>query len=173
MANLLTWSQVQQDMIIAKPENLFLYKAISEVSDSLSQNIKEKSLQIELRIMKDIQVFVDKDMLSAIIRNILSNAIKFTPDKGNISISTEVFDKEILLQFTDTGVGMPDETIKKLFTPGNSISTPGTRREMGTGMGLLLINDFVKLNKGKIWVVSKEGEGSTFFVSLPRKKSDR
>ncbi|NOR86638.1 MAG: hypothetical protein GQ527_03420 [Bacteroidales bacterium] len=172
LTNLLTWSQVQQDMIIAKPENLVLEKSVRSVLVTYSQNIQEKSLGVEISIEKDIQVFADIDLLSVIIRNLLSNAIKFTPDEGKITISAEVIDDHVLLQFIDNGVGMSDKTIKKLFTPGNNISTPGTKRELGTGMGLLLINDFVKLNKGKIWVVSKKGSGSTFFVSLPRKKSD-
>ena len=171
LANLLTWSQVQQDMIIAKPENLVLRKSVYGVLATHSQNIHEKNIEVEVNISKGIQVFADKDLLSSIIRNLLSNAIKFTVDKGKITISAEVDKDDIVLQFNDTGVGMSEETLKKLFAAGNNISTPGTKREMGTGMGLLLIYDFVKLNNGKIWVNSKEGEGSSFFVSLPRKKS--
>jgi len=170
LANLLTWSQVQQDMIIAKPENLVLRKSVYGVLATHSQNIHEKNIEVEVNISKGIQVFADKDLLSTIIRNLLSNAIKFTNINGKITISAEVIDDDVVLQFNDNGVGMSEETIEKLFAAGNNISTPGTKREMGTGMGLLLIYDFVKLNKGKIWVNSKEGEGSTFFVSLPRKK---
>lgn len=167
LSNLLTWSRVQQNMIASNPEKLPLHIAVHHSLVILAQNINEKQIKTEVHIDKNIEVFADKDLLSAIIRNIISNAIKFTSDKGNIQISAKVKNETVFIQFKDSGIGMSDETIKKLFIPGKNISTAGTNRELGTGMGLLLIKDFVKLNNGEVWVRSKLGEGSTFFVSLP------
>lgn len=169
LENLLTWSRVQQEKILPSPQMVNVNHIIFEVKDQLLSNIKEKSLEIVCTVSESIQVYADKNMLSAILRNILSNAIKFTPNEGRIVISTKESSSNVIIQISDNGIGMSTKTLKNLFIPGRTMSAPGTNNESGTGMGLLLISDFVRLNKGEIWVDSKEGVGSNFYVSLPNK----
>lgn len=169
LEKLLTWSRVQQQKMIAKPEHFSLYEIIRESKNFLSTNLQEKNLEFQCKVDEDTQVFADRNMLSTIIRNILSNAIKFTSNGGKIDISAKISSHQVIIEISDTGIGMSAKTLENLFIPGKTMSSPGTNQESGTGMGLLLIHDFVRLNNGKIWVVSQERKGSTFFVSLPHK----
>jgi two-component system, sensor histidine kinase and response regulator len=119
--------------------------------------------------------YVDKDLLDIIIRNLLSNAVKYTSRGGRISIllKDKSMDEEgILLKICDNGIGIPAIKQKYLFTSTEITSTPGTEDEKGTGLGLKLCHELVILNKGKITVESKEGEGTCFAITLPKDKAN-
>jgi len=105
-------------------------------------------------------------MISTILRNLISNAIKFTNQGGEIAISAEKTAKEIFISVSDNGMGIAPERLEKLFSIGKSDSTLGTNKEKGTGLGLILCKEFVESHGGKIWVESKQGKGSTFYVTL-------
>ena len=167
LKDLLTWSRMQQEDIVPHPEEVILLKCVNRTLEVLSQNIQKKELEIKIDISEDLLLWVDKNILSTIIRNLLSNAIKFTPNGGQISISTLHSSQEIIIQFKDNGIGIPDDVLKKLFIPGGGMSHPGTNNEKGTGMGLVLLKEFIDLCNGEIWVESTVGKGSVFFVSLP------
>ena len=106
-------------------------------------------------------------MINTVLRNVISNAIKFTPQSGSIIISHESSDGEIVISVKDTGVGMDEKTIEQIFQLDRTTTSVGTAGEKGTGLGMTLCNEFIKRNKGKIWVTSKIGEGSTVSFSLP------
>lgn len=168
LENLLNWSRSQTNDIKLNPENIFVNELVSE--NFLLQKEQAKSKKIELinESMRDARVFADRNTIDTVLRNLISNAIKFTQEGGEIKVKTLFKDNnsvEILVQ--DNGVGMPEETLHKLFNVDEKISTKGTNNEKGSGLGLALCKEFVELNQGKISVESKVGKGSTFIVTLP------
>jgi signal transduction histidine kinase len=112
-------------------------------------------------------VYVDKLMIKVVLRNILSNAIKFTNPGGNIFITTEQDQNKLKVGIQDNGIGIGKEVIAKLFLVDEIISTTGTHKEPGTGLGLLLCKEFVEKHDGKIWVESEVGKGSKFYFTIP------
>lgn len=164
--NLLNWSRIQ----LRKIEPNLNYFPIREVIDLnlgyLNGNIHQKSLNIVCKNLDDVNVYADKDMISVIVRNLISNAIKFTNENGSIEISLKKDSDFYKLCITDSGVGMDKEIISNLFDDKNNTSSRGTNNEVGTGLGLILCRDFAKLNKGKIDVISKPNEGSCFCLYL-------
>jgi len=118
-------------------------------------------------------VYADVNMLTTIIRNLVSNAIKFTPSGGEIVISARQFEKEpnfVYISVKDSGVGISEENQSKLFKIDKSFTTLGTHQERGTGLGLILVKEFVEKHGGKIWVESELGKGSVFSFTLPKGK---
>ena len=114
-------------------------------------------------------VIADKNMFASIVRNLVSNAVKFTPIGGNIAVSAKSLQGSFVeISIQDTGIGMNEEILEKLFVFNQSTGRSGTEGESSTGLGLVLCKDFVEKNGGKIWVESEEGKGSTFFFTLPK-----
>ncbi|MBI9039038.1 MAG: hypothetical protein JEY97_12965 [Bacteroidales bacterium] len=167
LSNLLEWSRLQNDTIKPNPKTIILKDIVAETVTLLQGNIVNKEINLLENIEKETQLWADKNMLSTILRNLLSNAIKFTPEKGKIIINAKHIDKKVEVSISDTGIGIPEANLKKLFDPDNNISTKGTDNESGTGLGLSLVHEFVSINKGKIWVSSEVGKGSTFYFTLP------
>ena len=128
---------------------------------------KNKNIGIYSELNKDIFVYADKNMVQTIIRNLISNAIKYTNLGGYIRIKSYCNNKTCEISISDNGIGISQNNIEKIFRIDESYSTSGTEKEKGTGLGLILCKEFVEKNKGQIWVNSKEGEGSTFSFSLP------
>jgi signal transduction histidine kinase len=128
-----------------------------------------KHQEFEILVADNIEVFADVNMLNTIIRNLLQNAVKFTPKNGKISISAFESTSGITVAVEDSGIGMSAQDIEKLFRIDVKFSTPGTSKEPGTGLGLLLCKEFVEKHKGQIWVTSTEGSGSKFYFSIPVK----
>jgi len=120
-------------------------------------------------LQNEIVLTADENMLNTVLRNLISNAIKFTPKGGQVKVEVEVEDSQVIISVSDTGIGMKPETIEKLFKIETSFTTRGTENEKGTGLGLLLCKEFIEKHEGKIWVESEEGKGSTFSFSLPVK----
>ena len=112
-------------------------------------------------------------MISTVIRNLLSNAIKFSHPKATITLTSKVENDFIIISVEDQGVGIPKEKLDLLFNSTDIISTLGTSKERGTGLGLILCKSFVQLNHGSIWVESEEKKGSTFFFSVPQQNGDQ
>jgi PAS domain S-box-containing protein len=167
LENLLQWSRSQTGLIAFEPVKLNLLAIVEEVFGLMEGNAMHKHILLEHFIESNITLVADENMIKAIIRNLVSNAIKFTDANGTISVSYSLNNQHIEISVKDTGIGIDDDIIKKLFRIDTIISTKGTAKETGTGLGLILCKEFVEKHKGKIWVESKVGKGSTFVFSIP------
>jgi signal transduction histidine kinase len=124
-----------------------------------------------MEIGGDVMAFADPDMLKSILMNLLTNASKFTPDNGEILLTSLRDNRKVVVCISDNGVGISNENQKKLFRLDEKISTPGTSNEKGTGLGLLLCKEFIGKNNGEIWVESQINQGTRFYFSLPVAKA--
>ncbi len=167
--NLLQWALQQRGHFPYAPENLKLKGILEEASDMFSDMASAKNIKVDIQLNDDLDLFVDKNTASTIVRNLLNNAIKFTRTGGQVKVVAEKNGQAHFgtLRFIDNGVGIPQNKLEKLFTLNEKITTKGTSGESGLGLGLQLVYDFVQLNKGEIEVDSQEGEGTTFTVKLP------
>lgn len=167
LLNLMKWAQAQSGRMEFKPEYFEINAIVDEIILLMNDNAKQKSILITNTLPPSIQVNADKEMISTVLRNLISNAIKFTRSGGKIIITTKESQNELVVSVSDSGVGIPKERIDKLFSLSESFSTPGTLKEKGTGLGLILCKEFIGKNNGKIWVESVVGIGTTFYFSLP------
>lgn len=167
IVNLSSWSRLQHQEINAELEDCDLNSIIQENIELIGASLLKKNLRIESDIQQGISMLADSKMMDTILRNLLSNAIKFSYPNSEIHISACVEGSHIKIAIKDSGVGMSKEIIEGLFSSERSQSLPGTANEKGTGFGLLMIKEFVKLNQGEILVESKEGEGSVFKLVFP------
>jgi len=167
LVNLLEWSRVQTGRIEFNPEYLDLESLIKEVVKLFIEIARQKSINISLELSNNKPVFADKAMLGTILRNLISNGIKFTNSGGEIIISTIDNEDGLLVSVADNGVGIIKEDISKLFRIEESYSTNGTQNEKGTGLGLLICKEFIEKHHGELWVESQEGKGSNFYFSIP------
>ena len=166
--NLLDWSQVQRGSIAFNPVVFKLKPTINESIAILIESAKKKNIEVSLDIYDDPEVFADLNMLQSIIRNLVSNALKFTPKGGKVSISAQMgSNRNVVFSVHDTGIGMKSEMVENLFRIDYNSSRRGTEGEPSTGLGLILCKEFVEKQKGKIWVTSEIGNGSTFSFTLP------
>ncbi|WP_216848942.1 tetratricopeptide repeat-containing sensor histidine kinase [Pedobacter sp. L105] len=166
---LLSWGQMQLKGIMINQVNLLPKTIINRNISLLADAAAQKSITVEKNIAANLRVFCDADHLDFLIRNILSNAIKFTPLEGHILISISQYaDQEVLFSVKDNGVGIEPERQSSIFS-ANVISTVGTNNEKGTSLGLVMCKEFIVANEGKIWMESKAGEGSEFFFTLKGK----
>lgn len=167
LENLLNWARIKTGRISFEKEEVSLAKILQETSNLFKENITAKRLCLNIYIDEDISVYADPNMVKAIFRNLISNSIKFTDDEGSINISSKNEGAYIKTIIKDTGVGISQDRINRLFQIGENISTQGTKKEKGTGLGLILCKEFIELNRGKISVKSKPGAGSEFSFTLP------
>ena len=167
LENLLEWSRSQTGSIDFKPERFDISAVIKENLDLLQGLANNKKIKLVHESSNELMVNAHRYSINTVVRNLISNAIKFTPEGGSITITTES-SSIITVSVRDTGVGMAPSTVVKLFQLGSKISTLGTAKEKGTGLGLILCKDFVEKNGGKIGVDSEEGVGSRFYFSIPR-----
>ncbi len=166
--NLLSWSRSQLNAISLKAEHFNLALMVSDALNLMETSIKQKSISVSTNDMHECTVFADRPTIDVVVRNLLSNAIKFTPRNGELTIRIEVQETESILSIADTGVGIEKDRLEKIFSFAENQSTRGTAGEKGTGLGLVLSKEFVLKNKGRIWVESSQGKGSTFYVALPK-----
>ena len=122
---------------------------------------------MEMEVPAHLQIFADKNMVNTVIRNLLLNAVKFTPRGGQVTITARKADDKVEISVVDNGVGIRPEKLSKLFTIDSNIASQGTAGEEGTGLGLILCKEFIEKNNGIIRVESRELHGSTFTVTLP------
>lgn len=168
LENLLQWSQVQRGLFPFKPIRTNLKSVLSESTSILIELAIKKDINIAYSVNEKTEIIADIDMLQSIIRNLLSNALKFTQAGGKVSIDAKESDSDIILVFTDTGIGMSKTIIEGLFQLDANLYRRGIENEPSSGLGLLLCKEFVEKHNGKIWVNSKVNEGSSFYVSLPK-----
>lgn len=167
LENLLEWSKIQMGGIVMTPVRLTLKRVVEETLEFSEEKIIQKNLTIADLILENQEVFADQNALKTVLRNLVSNAIKFTPDEGTIRIDATQENNNVIISISDNGIGMSASTLSNLFNPGKTVSRYGTQGESGTGLGLLLCKEFVEKNGGKIWAESDEGKGSCFRVVLP------
>jgi signal transduction histidine kinase len=174
LENMLVWGRGQEDKIKFSPEKRDLADIILTNLSIFKETADNKEISVNFTQVGSSIAYFDKDLLDIIIRNLLSNAVKYTPRGGRISIllKDKTNDGEgILLKFCDNGIGIPETKRKYIFTSTEIESTPGTEKEKGTGLGLKLCHDLVKINNGIMSVESKEGEGACFIITLPVDKA--
>jgi len=165
--NLLNWARMQQGRMEFSPGNLLLQKFVKDVVWILNEGAQQKNITIQNKIPPKLIIYADENMITGVIRNLISNAIKFTHTGGLIEISAQYIENQVVISVTDTGVGVSEHQIARLFNVGTNSSTRGTANEPGTGLGLILCREFVEKHGGKIWVSSKPGQGTTFYFSIP------
>ncbi len=171
LENLLEWSKIQRGTLSAQPIQCNLLDLVKMSINSIENNAKAKDITIINNLEDETLIFADTNMIFTILRNILTNAIKFTNRGGTIEIHLNRNINMASLSITDSGIGMNEQTLSKLFKLGEKIGIEGTEGEPSTGLGLILCNEFIKMNNGKIEVTSKLGKGSTFTVYIPLSKN--
>lgn len=163
----LMWASVQSDKVAFSPCQTEVTAYLDEIVDILKPIAGIKNISLENNTEGPVKGFVDVYMFKAIVRNLASNAIKFTPNGGRVNVSATLKDGCLLISVKDNGVGMTQEAIDKLFNISSTISTMGTANEMGTGLGFMLCKNFIDIHGGKIWVESEINKGTTVNFSLP------
>jgi len=174
LSNLMEWSRSQTGRLKFNPEMIEIDLLVNDVTVGLKESAQNKSITITTENLRKEVAYADRAMLNTILRNLISNAIKFTFPGGKIVISAKHTDEEMMISVSDNGVGMKKEHIDRLFHIEENVSTSGTQQEEGTGLGLILCKEFVDNHNGRIWAESEVGKGSTFFFTLPypTQKSD-
>jgi signal transduction histidine kinase len=167
LSNLFEWSKLQTGSIEFNPEEIDIVSVINEAKELLSYAAWHKSITISTRLPDSFNIKADKNMISSVLRNLISNALKFTYPDGRIEISAAPYDNELIVTVSDNGVGIKESDVDKLFRLDVSYSVSGTKGEQGTGLGLILCKDFISRHGGRIWVESEIGKGSHFHFSLP------
>ncbi len=168
--NLLDWAKSQTSEFSYKPEKIILSEIILEIIGLEKSIAKAKNISLHYTPTIEIELYTDENILKTILRNLISNAIKFTNEGGHINISAITNQQQVEISISDNGVGMREETIHKLFDLSTNTTLPGTANEKGSGLGLVFCKEFVGKLGGKIWVVSEEGKGSDFRFTLPVNK---
>ncbi len=161
LENLLQWSRINRGVIELNFEQFEINEALVSVINVLNENAKQKGISIVNEVQKSQLIYSDRQALNLILRNIISNAIKFTNSGGRIHIDSQIINGMIEIKISDTGIGIPEKLLSKIFT-NDVVSTGGTENESGTGLGLILCKEMVEKSGGKIWVNSQVGKGSSF-----------
>ncbi len=177
LMGLLDWSKSQSGKMVVKPEEINVFHLVNEVKDPLRFQALNKKIELDSDIKSNTYVVGDKEMVKTILRNLISNAIKFTPLNGTIKIvSNEVLDQNINKEFVeisviDNGVGIKKENLEKITSLNQNVRTKGTNDESGSGLGLLLCKELIEKNNGYFYIKSMENSGSTFTFALPKKNN--
>ncbi len=167
LQNLLEWSRSQTGRIKFEPENVEVNAIVDELINIFSAQAKEKEIDLLITLDDNLVVFADENMIKTVLRNLISNALKYTRPGGRVEIGNTSNENAITILIKDNGVGIPEDALEKLFRIDASYSTEGTAQETGTGLGLVLCKEFMNRNNGSIAVQSKVDEGSVFSITLP------
>lgn len=167
---LVEWARIKYASDVFSPAQIKLTEYIDKVFESLNEMASINAINLHHEIAADTSVFADSKMLISVIQNIVSNAIKHTEKGGTIKVSAKSKGEKIIVQVQDTGIGMSEEIMQKLFTPQMKTLSETRKKNKGAGIGLLLVKGFLEKNGGEIWVESIEGIGSTFYFTLPIEK---
>lgn len=170
--DLLNWAKSQTQKISINPNEIILSRIISEVVKFEEAMAKAKDISLNYLMASELKVYADENVLKIILGNLISNAIKFTPEGGEIYVTKKIVEDWVEITVSDNGVGISEEKYKTLFNLSSYSSTAGTANEKGSGLGLLLCKELVDEYGGKIWVESEEGRGSDFKFTLPLKKEE-
>jgi len=169
LQDLLTWSLIVNNRMSYNPEKVTLKEVVDKCFALLNEMAVEKRIELNSTIPEGLMVFADKNHLSTALRNLVSNGIKFTPIMGKITVGCTILAGTIKVEVTDTGIGIDAENIIKILSQQSVYSTRGTKNEKGSGLGLLLTKECVRLNGGVFAIVSEPGKGSTFSFTLPNR----
>ncbi len=165
--NLLNWAKSQTGQLSFNPEKVLFSEVVQEII-TLSKSIaKSKNISLEYSSTDHLEVFVDVNMLNTVLRNLISNAIKFTNFGGHIKVSAALKQNQVEITISDNGIGINKEKCAELFSITSNTTTLGTADENGSGLGLVLCKEFIQKNNGDIWVESEENKGSNFIFTLP------
>lgn len=168
LERLLQWSRLQTGRMEFKPVSIALQEQVEPIFSLLSANARGKAIELTGKIEKGLSVYCDQNMLQAVIRNLTSNAIKFTPENGKVTITAQsAAGRMAEITVSDTGIGISPDNLKRLFQVESQLTTKGTRGETGSGLGLLLCREFIELSGGSIRAESEPGKGSRFIFTLP------
>ncbi len=167
LENLLHWTRTQTGNIEPHPERISLTEIIESSLGSSAANAEQKSIEFRTDIVTDLFIYVDSNMIRSVLRNLVSNALKFSYSNSNINITAKKDDGSVLISITDYGVGMDQDQIDQLFRENVFTTTLGTVNERGSGLGLHIVKDFTNRNGGSISVKSTKGKGTTFLLSFP------
>ncbi len=172
LQNFLEWTMIQSGRMSYRPELIDVPKIVSDAIMLHQSTAVNKNINIINHIESQSQMYADENMMASVVRNLISNALKYTPKGGEVLINSITDENQIIINVTDTGIGIDDTHQKEIFQKDERKSSVGTDGEKGTGLGMLLCRDFVKTNGGEIWVKSEKGKGSTFSFSIPLRKSE-
>lgn len=167
LEDLLDWSRIQLGKIQYEPAHIDVALIAEEIIDLLRNQAEKKGITLQARIPDQTIIYADERMITLVIRNLVTNAIKFTKSGGKIELTSKAIGKDEAITVEDTGIGITQENIAKLFRVDIVYSTLGTAKEQGTGLGLILCKEFVEQHGGKIWVESEVGKGSRFTFTIP------
>ena len=168
LEELFLWASLRSNRYDFNQESIIIEEVISPILSLLTANATQKDIRLENQVLPDIQVYADRNMLQTVIRNLVSNAIKFTPQHGSVQIKSSINAENVMISITDTGIGICKEDISKLFRIDEHFTSVGTFGETGSGLGLVLCKELIERNNGKIWVESEPGKGTTFTFALPK-----
>lgn len=166
--NLLEWSRVQSGRKEFIPKKVSLYEEV--LTAIISQKIQAINKGIHLKNLVDESIFIraDENMIQTVIRNLISNGLKFTPRGGSVTVSAETKEDFVVICVEDTGIGIAEEDVPRMFRIETHFVMQGTEKEPGTGLGLILCKEFIQKHGGEIWVESRQGKGSRFYCSVPK-----
>ncbi|MEO9513135.1 MAG: hybrid sensor histidine kinase/response regulator [Flavobacteriaceae bacterium] len=167
LQNLLGWAKSESNQIQMIPEKLDLNDLVEQTFRLLKLGSDHKNIAMQNNVPLALFAHADNNMIKTVLRNILSNAIKFTPFEGTIKIDSKLGKNKVVIEIADNGNGIPKEDIKKILNPNEHFSKLGTEKEPGTGLGLVLCQNFVQKNGGALKIRSEVGKGSTFYFDLP------
>ena len=166
----MAWARSQRNEIVYAPEEIKLQKIVSSTIDLFTELTQNKGISVINNVQENTIVFADKNMLMTVLRNLISNAIKFSSSGKQILITADQNNNEQIITIKDEGTGISDENLLKLFRNAEHLTTFGTNGEKGSGLGLLLCKDFIEKHNGKIWAESELDKGSAFKFTLPIKR---
>jgi signal transduction histidine kinase len=167
LQNLLEWSKTQTGRLNFSPAVIEYQRILDNSLKVLRSLAEQKNIRINAKNDPELKIFADPQMIETVLRNLINNAIKFTPEGGQINVSAKVADNQILVSVSDNGVGISEKDSQNLFRIDSKVKRKGTNNEDGSGLGLILCQEFVNKHNGKIWVESIPGKGSEFIFSIP------
>ena len=170
LENLMQWAKSQTGEISFNPTEISIQNAIDSNITLVSGNAFKKNISIEKQLAENETIYADSSLVDTILRNLLTNAIKFTYPNGQIIVSTKPQGDFLAISISDSGVGIDSQNLEKIFRIDSKFSKIGTDNEKGSGLGLVLCKEFVEKLGGQIWVTSELGQGTTFTFTLPLKK---
>jgi signal transduction histidine kinase len=164
---LLTWSNSQTGNLPFMRKRISLHEVLKQSVDFFSNNARAKNIRLNLFCDEKLDVMADEFMMKTIVRNIISNALKFTHTGGEVSISAKKSNDSILVSISDNGMGIDNRFLPEIWDSSSTYTTSGTANEQGTGLGLIICKEFVEKHGGTIWAESELGKGTTFNFTLP------
>ena len=172
LENLLNWSRLQREEVHFAPEKIHIDKLCYHLIDQFQTKAELKNIRLLQTIQTKTLAYADKNMIQTVLRNLISNAVKYTKQEGTVSVSAKETAEKIIISVEDTGIGIDQNNLNQLFKASNGSISRGTNNEKGTGFGLILCKEIINLHKEQIWVESEPGQGTTFSFSLQKTQQD-